>query len=181
MAGYGRTLLSAPPCVSFRGMKIGRQAPTILPLPGDIRQRSEAFSRPMTGHTPQKLPSFNAISCIIALHAGHPQTCTAMIPLGQQKVKHFFRIFYKDLPLFSYITEIFASGQLYSICGRLPVSPKRGPAAEPACYIYCVITVITTTQKKKSRVPFRPVHSVSSSAFIFSAMASQINRFRLFP
>ena len=29
--------------------------------------RSEQFSRPMTGHTPQKLPRFRAISCIIAL------------------------------------------------------------------------------------------------------------------
>jgi len=25
------------------------------------------FSRPMTGHTPQKLPPFDAISCIIAV------------------------------------------------------------------------------------------------------------------
>ena len=39
-------------------------------VPGDIRQRfQKQFSRPMTGHTPRKLPFFNAISRIIAVHA----------------------------------------------------------------------------------------------------------------
>ena len=34
----------------------------------DIRSANQKqLSRPMTGHTPQKLPFFNAISCIIAV------------------------------------------------------------------------------------------------------------------
>ena len=38
--------------------------------PIDQRQRfQKQFSRPMTGHTPRKLPFFNAISRIIAVHA----------------------------------------------------------------------------------------------------------------
>ena len=69
MAGYGRTLLSAPPCVSFQGMKIGRQAPTILLRLVIYASAKEAFSRPMTGHSPQKLPLYSAISCIIALRS----------------------------------------------------------------------------------------------------------------
>ena len=109
MAGYGRTLLSAPPCVSFQGMKIGRQAPTILLLPGDIRQRSEAFSRPMTGHTPQKLPFFNAISCIIAvLRAAYACAATVSIVIhAPVNVKPFFDFFNKFFQIFLWKMQIF--------------------------------------------------------------------------
>ena len=31
------------------------------------KRKQKQLSRPMTGHTPQKLPSFDAISCIIAV------------------------------------------------------------------------------------------------------------------
>ena len=42
------------PCVSFRTMKKDRRLPALLHC-GDIR-RNRILSRPMTGHTPQKLP-----------------------------------------------------------------------------------------------------------------------------
>ena len=42
--------------------------PTFSIWRSDIRKRKQTqFSRPMTGHTPQKLPRFRAISCIIAV------------------------------------------------------------------------------------------------------------------
>ena len=41
-----------------------------FPCRSDIRKRMQKqFSRPMTGHTPRKLPFFNAISRIIAVRA----------------------------------------------------------------------------------------------------------------
>ena len=67
------------------------------------------LSRPMTGHTPQKLPFFNAISCIIAVLA---QSC----PLGANatiiihaavNVKPFFVFFHKFFRPFLFKTEIF--------------------------------------------------------------------------
>ena len=38
------------------------------------RRLQKQFSRPMTGHTPRKLPFFNAISRIIAVHAQNVPT-----------------------------------------------------------------------------------------------------------
>jgi hypothetical protein len=44
-----------------------------FPCRSDIRVRKQKqFSRPMTGHTPRKLPSFDAISRIIAVRAQYP-------------------------------------------------------------------------------------------------------------
>ena len=46
-----------------------------FPCRSDIRSaKQKQFSRPMTGHTPQKLPPFDAISCIIAVHAQNSPT-----------------------------------------------------------------------------------------------------------
>ena len=39
-------------------MKNGRREADLYPRPSDIRSALEQFSRPMTGHTPQKLPLF---------------------------------------------------------------------------------------------------------------------------
>jgi hypothetical protein len=48
-------------------MKNGRRKADLF-LPQRYTQRKTGqFSRPMTGHTPQKLPPFGAISCIIAV------------------------------------------------------------------------------------------------------------------
>jgi len=54
-----------------------------FPLPQRYTQRKQKqFSRPMTGHTPQKLPSFqDAISCIIAVHAQFPYTRSIILSL----------------------------------------------------------------------------------------------------
>jgi len=50
-------LVFTPPCVSFQAMKNGRRRADLFLCLGDIRKRKQKqFSRPMTGHTPQKLP-----------------------------------------------------------------------------------------------------------------------------
>ena len=63
-----------------------------FPLPQRYTQRlQKQFSRPMTGHTPQKLPFFNAISCIIAVRsADFAYTRSIMIPLIYLFVNIFF-------------------------------------------------------------------------------------------
>ena len=48
----------------------------------------------MTGHTPQKLPAFAAISCIIAVRAQYPYARSSIIPSFSPFVKDNFRIFY---------------------------------------------------------------------------------------
>ena len=64
----------------------------ILHSRSDIRKRFlKQFSRPMTGHTPRKLPSFDAISRIIAVRAEFPYTRSIMIPPFSPFVKDFFR------------------------------------------------------------------------------------------
>jgi len=50
-------------------MKNGRRKPTLFQAQRYTQAQAGQFSRPMTGHTPQKLPPFDAISCIIAVRA----------------------------------------------------------------------------------------------------------------
>ena len=59
----------------------------------DIRSaKQKQFSRPMTGHTPQKLPSFDAISCIIAVRA---QNVPTRARLSYHYYPYLSRIFFK--------------------------------------------------------------------------------------
>ena len=110
MAGYGRALLSAPPCVSFQGMKIGRQAPTILPKPGDIRQRKRSVQPPDDRTYSAEVTAIrrNLLHHRIAHRRVSPHTRRDMIPPSKPNVKHFFRIIYKDSLSNSWIMEIFA-------------------------------------------------------------------------
>jgi len=80
-----------------------------FPLPQRYTQRKQKqFSRPMTGHTPQKLPFFNAISCIIAVQShSFPYACPIMIPLKQPHVNNFFRKFHKIFYKFLVHLQIF--------------------------------------------------------------------------
>ena len=95
-----------PPCVSFQAMKNGRRKADPFSCRSDIRKRKQKqFSRPMTGHTPQKLPSFDAISCIIAVRAEFPFTRSIMIPYPLLFVKHKFRKNHKVSCTFSVITD----------------------------------------------------------------------------
>ena len=66
--------------------------PTFL-LPQRYTQRKQKqFSRPMTGHTPQKLPFFNAISCIIAVRgADFAYTRSIILTRTAAFVNMFFR------------------------------------------------------------------------------------------
>ena len=66
---------------------------------------SKQFSRPMTGHTPRKLPPFDAISRIIAVHAQFPYTRLNNITWVSQIVKHNFRKNHKDCCVFSLKTR----------------------------------------------------------------------------
>jgi len=65
------------------------------------------FSRPMTGHTPQKLPAFAAISCIIALRAfsfwKNPQIPPTRARTVYHPLQHLSSIFSEkitNLPIF---------------------------------------------------------------------------------
>ena len=73
--------MSAPPCVSLRAMKNGRPRPTHSHRAAIYANADKQFSRPMTGHTPQKLPRFRAISCIIAVRAIHSSWKIRRFPL----------------------------------------------------------------------------------------------------
>ena len=59
----------------------------------------------MTGHTPRKLPSFNAISRIIAVRFRIPYSRLNTIPRDIPNVKHIFRKNHKDCYFFSLNTE----------------------------------------------------------------------------
>jgi len=87
-------------------MKNGRPRPT-LPYQGAAIYASadKQFSRPMTGHTPRKLPFFNAISRIIAVHAQFPYTRLNNITSIRKNVKQFFRKNHKLFRYFSYILD----------------------------------------------------------------------------
>ena len=120
MAGYGRALLSAPPCVSFQGMKIGRQAPTILPEPDDIRQRKRSVQPPDDRTYSAEVTAVrrNLLHHRIAHCRVSPHTRRDMIPPPKSNVKHFFRIFYKDSLSNSWIMEIFCCGHLSAVTGH---------------------------------------------------------------
>jgi len=68
-----------------------------FPLSQRYTQRKQKqFSRPMTGHTPQKLPFFNAISCIIAVQcADFSHTRSIILTRTAAFVNCFFRINHK--------------------------------------------------------------------------------------
>ena len=86
-------LLFTLPCVSLRAMKNGRRKADLFLCLSDIRKRKQKqFSRPMTGHTPQKLPRFRAISCIIAVRAGHSSPTRAR--LSYHRLAHLSSIIF---------------------------------------------------------------------------------------
>jgi len=78
-----------------------------FPLPQRYTLRKQKqFSRPMTGHTPQKLPSFNAISCIIALQrADFAYTRPIIVTRTAAFVNYFFRKNHKIFIDFSSLSQ----------------------------------------------------------------------------
>ena len=68
-----------------------------FPLPQRYTQRKQKqFSRPMTGHTPQKLPPFGAISCIIAVQcADYAHTRSIILTHPAAFVNYFFIVKHK--------------------------------------------------------------------------------------
>jgi len=73
-------------------MKIGRQAPTILLPWRSTPAQKKQFSRPMTGHTPQKLPprGRNLLHHRTA-YAEHPLRTQAYDTTPAQKCQAFFQ------------------------------------------------------------------------------------------
>ena len=108
-----RRLITAKPRPRYRAYhseprKMADARPT-FPLSQRYTQRKQKqFSRPMTGHTPQKLPFFNAISCIIAVRsADFAYTRSIMIPPKSLFVNKFFGNNHKNFHVFLVITENF--------------------------------------------------------------------------
>ena len=90
----------------------------------------------MTGHTPQKLPAFAAISCIIAVRAQYPYARSSIIPSFSPFVKDNFRIFYKISIEFLSISQIFlfAHSPFFPVPYSLfpiPSSLKSRPVSPP--------------------------------------------------
>ena len=77
-------------------MKNGRPRPTLVPGAAIYANAFEQFSRPMTGHTPQKLPRFRAISCIIAVRVVIP-TALSYDTTPLNHCQAFFRGKYQNL------------------------------------------------------------------------------------
>ena len=97
--GTVELLLSAPPCVSFRAMKNGRPRPTHPSARRYTLVRPESFSRPMTGHTPRKLPFVRRnLPHHRSARAVFPYTRPIMIPSPRQFVKYKFRRNHKVFP-----------------------------------------------------------------------------------
>ena len=106
--------MSAPPCVSLNAMKNGRPRPT-LPYQGAAIYASadKQFSRPMTGHTPRKLPSKTqspassqcALFVIPEKSADSPYTRFIILPPFYPNVKHNFRNNHKNFLYFSFIID----------------------------------------------------------------------------
>ena len=110
--------------------------PTFL-LPQRYTQRlQKQFSRPMTGHTPQKLPFFNAISCIIAVRsADFAYTRSIILTRTGPFVNNFFAIFTKISGNFQAIRRliflcIFRSLQGDGLDAPLPPIPIPEPVGE---------------------------------------------------
>ena len=77
-------------------MKNGRLMPAVHSSAAIYATHTNCLSRPMTGHTPQKLPPYGAISCIIAVaRADFPHTRPHIVIHAPVNVKPFFVIFHK--------------------------------------------------------------------------------------
>ena len=105
MSGYGRTVLSAPPCVSFQAMKNGRPRPTHSPCLAIYASADEAaqppddrtYSAEVTGFR-RNLPHHrSALLCFPEKSADSPYTRLIMIPPFIPFVKHKFGNNHKNL------------------------------------------------------------------------------------
>ncbi|MBR2310946.1 MAG: hypothetical protein IKA47_10525, partial [Oscillospiraceae bacterium] len=122
--------LSTPSCVSLCAKKNGRRKADRL-LPQRYTQRKQKqFSRPMTGHTPQKLPSFDAISCIIAVRsADFAYTRSIILTRTAPFVNNFFRKIHKNFSKFSCNPQ------------NLFLAYFKGESRSPPLYIIIYITI----------------------------------------
>ena len=136
----------------------------------DIRKRKQTqFSRPMTGHTPQKLPRYasnllhhRSAHCQAALG---PYTRSNIVTLYSLNVKNFFRKNHKFSHVFSVITE-------NSIVGAIHESPT--PISNVNALFYCLLSstmyAIINTQAKLNLVTGRKLyvsHSWRSNMYHF--------------
>ena len=160
----------------------------ILPRRSDIRKRlQKQFSRPMTGHTPQKLPSFDAISCIIAVHAQLSHARSIIIPPLLTFVKHFFGINNKFPYIISFILRCIFFAFLFSFSidqirrAALPCLPFRRRKMPLS---YADRGILYTNQRKITLIPrFSPgwpfhkaADSFHTGSFRFSPLRRQAER-----
>ena len=108
-------------------MKKGRRLPADLPT-GDIRHVKNSLSRPMTGHTPQKLP----LSRNLLLHRS-ARTFPArpsIVLHAAVNVKCFFVFFHKNFQKDLYRTEKIVLGvRIQGLGGRGQGAGGRGQGA----------------------------------------------------
>ena len=113
VSGYGRTYLSAPPCVSFRAMKNGRPRPTLSPEPSDIRWRKPEAVQPPDDRTysaevtssPSNLPHHRVARFVFRKIRRFPLHAldydTTPIPICQALFSRKFRKNHKSSAAFS--------------------------------------------------------------------------------
>ena len=100
-----------------------------FPLSQRYTQRKQKqFSRPMTGHTPQKLPLFRRnLLHHRSARAEYPYTRSIIISPGWLFVKNFFRKNHKIFYVFSAISQILFGGDgLLLLCVQFIKLPTRG-------------------------------------------------------
>ena len=129
MAGYGRTFLSAPPCVSLYAMKNGRPRPT-LPIGAAIYASAHKAVQPPDDRTYSA--EVTAIRRNLPHHrsarAVSPHTRSDIIPPQSEIVKKNFRKNHKLCPSFSYNLRA-ASGRRQCVANtgdhRYTIGPAR--------------------------------------------------------
>ena len=118
MSGYGRTVLSAPPCVSFQAMKNGRRKADLSPAAAIYAALTEAVQPPDDRTYSAEVTVFRRnLLHHRSARAECPYTRPIMIPCFPLFVKHFFANFFRFLVL--------------ARCSSLPVrTPFPSPGGE---------------------------------------------------
>ena len=111
MSGHRAAELLCPRRRAYHSVprKMADARPTLSPAAAIYARRlQKQFSRPMTGHTPRKLPFFRRnLPHHRSARAECPYTRSIMIPSIQLFVKNFFRKIYKKSKQFSVISQNF--------------------------------------------------------------------------
>ena len=141
-------------------MKNGRPRPT-LPYPGAAIYASadKQFSRPMTGHTPRKLPRFRAISRIIAdalftrllIIQHHPKS----VKKKSEKIMSYFPQFFTvALVILSEKYQFHSSSRCFA--GTLPPFCQKQQLPQFPRELFCVLIYIRYAEYYQQTDPAAP-------------------------